>query len=78
MHHRPKRCQFKVVYNIPTPASPSSSQADSDQPSGTQPKQEMTANPTSCPSAALKVAGDCPHCSRVFCSKHRMPESHSW
>lgn len=38
----------------------------------------MTANPTQCPSAALKFAGDCPHCNKVFCSVHRTPETHNW
>ncbi|KAK8865646.1 hypothetical protein IAR55_000791 [Kwoniella newhampshirensis] len=37
----------------------------------------MTANPTQCPSAALRIAGDCPHCQRVFCSAHRTPEAHN-
>ncbi|RSH92753.1 hypothetical protein EHS25_008199 [Saitozyma podzolica] len=37
----------------------------------------MTANPTQCPSAALRVAGDCPHCQKVFCGTHRTPESHN-
>ncbi|EJT45484.1 nucleus protein [Trichosporon asahii var. asahii CBS 8904] len=38
----------------------------------------MTANPpTQCPSAALKFAGDCPHCNKVFCSVHRTPETHN-
>ncbi|ORY28588.1 putative nucleus protein [Naematelia encephala] len=65
-----KRCQFKVIYNIPT--TPTSATTD-----GEVSKPEMTANPTQCPSAALRVAGDCPHCQRVFCSTHRTPESHN-
>lgn len=69
-----KRCQFRVIYNIPvTPAADASPNAD-----GTEAKPAMTANPTQCPSAALKIAGDCPHCSKVFCSAHRTPESHNW
>ncbi|KAK4688457.1 hypothetical protein P7C73_g1667, partial [Tremellales sp. Uapishka_1] len=37
----------------------------------------MTANPTQCPSAALRVVGDCPHCQKWFCGTHRTPESHN-
>ncbi|WVN85570.1 uncharacterized protein L203_100718 [Cryptococcus depauperatus CBS 7841] len=61
-----KRCQFRVVYNMPsTPSDPNA-------------QPEMTANPpTQCPSAALRLAGDCPHCQRVFCSTHRTPEAHN-
>lgn len=67
-----KRCQFKVVYNIPTLNKDGEKPADGSPP----PKPEMTANPTQCPSAALRVAGDCPHCQKVFCSGHRTPEAH--
>ncbi|EIW72856.1 nuclear protein [Tremella mesenterica] len=69
-----KRCQFKVVYNIPVVGNP---------PAGGQGpevnpniKPQMTANPTQCPSAAVRIAGECPHCLRVFCSAHRTPEAH--
>ncbi|BEJ18165.1 hypothetical protein CspHIS471_0704420 [Cutaneotrichosporon sp. HIS471] len=65
-----KRCQFRVIYNIPV-TPPTDGSADSEA------KPTMTANPTQCPSAALKIAGDCQHCSKVFCSAHRTPESHS-
>jgi hypothetical protein len=81
-----KRCQYKVVYNIPTLPKADSPKSDASAlPPSTDgtaapssPKPEMTANPTQCPSAALRVAGDCPHCSRVFCGTHRTPESHNW
>ena len=70
-----KRCQYRVVYNIPTvtktPENPS------DQPAADA-KPEMTANPTQCPSAALKVIGECPHCQKAYCGTHRTPESHNW
>ncbi|ODN84303.1 hypothetical protein L202_00281 [Cryptococcus amylolentus CBS 6039] len=62
-----KRCQFRVVYNMPSLNA-----------EGDDSKPEMTANPpTQCPSAALRLAGDCPHCQRVFCSGHRTPEAHN-
>ncbi|WVO19640.1 uncharacterized protein IAS62_000930 [Cryptococcus decagattii] len=65
-----KRCQFRVVYNIPT-----LNNSDNADPNA---KPEMTANPpTQCPSAAMRIAGDCPHCQRVFCSTHRTPEAHN-
>jgi hypothetical protein len=69
-----KRCQYKVVYNIPTLPK------EGDKPTDGSPllKPEMTANPTQCPSAAMRIAGDCPHCQKVFCSGHRTPESHHW
>jgi len=71
-----KRCQFRVVYNIPTlPKDGESSQSADD--TAEQPKPEMTANPTQCPSAALRLAGDCPHCAKVFCGTHRTPEAHN-
>lgn len=91
--HRPgkKRCQYRVVYNIPVlPSSPTSASkpvegdaaaASSTAASASAPasdKPEMTANPTQCPSAALRVAGDCPHCTKVFCGSHRTPEAHHW
>nr|XP_018264979.1 nuclear protein [Kwoniella dejecticola CBS 10117]OBR87137.1 nuclear protein [Kwoniella dejecticola CBS 10117] len=60
-----KRCQFKVVYNIPTSPTEEGS------------KPEMTANPTQCPSAAQRLVGDCPHCQKSFCSAHRQPEAHN-
>jgi hypothetical protein len=74
------------VYNIPTLPKADSPKSDASAlPPSTDgtaapssPKPEMTANPTQCPSAALRVAGDCPHCSRVFCGTHRTPESHNW
>jgi len=69
-----KRCQFKVVYNIPTLPKEGDKPTDGSPP----PKPEMTANPTQCPSAAMRIAGDCPHCQKVFCSGHRTPESHHW
>ncbi|KAI9634479.1 putative nucleus protein [Dioszegia hungarica] len=65
-----KRCAYRVVFNIPVPSSPISDA------NGDAIKPEMTANPTQCPSAALRVAGDCPHCTKVFCSAHRTPEAH--
>jgi len=69
-----KRCQYKVVYNIPTLPKEGDKPTDGSSP----PKPEMTANPTQCPSAAMRIAGDCPHCQKVFCSGHRTPESHHW
>jgi hypothetical protein len=66
-----KRCQYKVIYNIPTLPK------EGDKPTDGSPP-EMTANPTQCPSAAMRIAGDCPHCQKVFCSGHRTPESHRW
>jgi len=79
--HRPtkKRCQFRVVYNIPVTKTPSpTSETAPDVSQQPEAKPEMTANPTQCPSAALRVAGECPHCSRVFCGTHRTPEAHNW
>ncbi|ORX34109.1 hypothetical protein BD324DRAFT_636646 [Kockovaella imperatae] len=71
-----KRCQYRVVYNIPAVPKPSSENT-SDQPRSDA-KPEMTANaPTQCPSAALKVIGECPHCHLAFCGTHRTPESHN-
>ncbi|WOO85702.1 AN1-type zinc finger protein TMC1 [Vanrija pseudolonga] len=68
-----KRCQFRVIYNIPV--SPTADAAPTTD--GADAKPAMTANPTQCPSAALKIAGDCPHCSKVYCSAHRTPETHN-
>jgi hypothetical protein len=68
-----KRCQFRVIYNIPVAPAVDATNAD-----GTEVKPTMSANPTQCPSAALKIAGDCIHCSKVFCSAHRTPETHNW
>lgn len=76
--HRPakKRCQFKVIYNIPVKSEGEAEEAAAAPESSPKP---MTANPpTQCPSAALKFAGDCPHCNKVFCSVHRTPETHNW
>jgi predicted nucleic acid binding AN1-type Zn finger protein len=62
------------VYNIPAIPKPDES--------GSTPaadaKPAMTANPTQCPSAALKIVGECPHCQKAFCGNHRTPESHNW
>jgi hypothetical protein len=73
MSSRPakKRCQYKVIYNIPTLPKEGDKPTDGSPPA-------MTANPTQCPSAAVRIAGDCPHCQKVFCSGHRTPESHHW
>jgi len=30
-----------------------------------------------CKDAAMKLAGACPHCTLVFCGKHRLPETHA-
>ncbi|PWN53176.1 putative polyubiquitin [Violaceomyces palustris] len=30
-----------------------------------------------CKDAAIKLVGECPHCSLHFCGKHRLPETHS-
>jgi len=68
-----KRCQYRVVYNIPSIPKPDESGSNSP-----DAKPEMTANPTQCPSAALKIVGECPHCHKAFCGNHRTPESHNW
>lgn len=31
---------------------------------------------TRCKDAAMQIAGSCSACSLVFCSKHRLPETH--
>ncbi|KAL7423720.1 hypothetical protein Q5752_001302 [Cryptotrichosporon argae] len=85
LHNMPakKRCQFRVIYNIPvTPtAAAAEGNAAAAPADGAAPaadaKPQMTANPTQCPSAALKIAGDCPHCQKVYCSAHRTPEAHN-
>lgn len=68
-----KRCQYRIVYNIPSIPKPDESGSTP----STDAKPEMTANPTQCPSAALKIVGECPHCSKAFCGNHRTPESHN-
>lgn len=48
-------------------------------------KVEETAIPTiaqepimeRCSSAALRMIGDCPRCSKSFCGAHRLPEDHA-
>jgi len=30
-----------------------------------------------CSSAAIRIVGDCPHCSASFCGRHRLPEDHA-
>jgi ubiquitin len=32
---------------------------------------------TQCKEAAMKLAGECPHCHLAFCAKHRLPEAHT-
>ena len=73
------------MYNIPVlPSSPTSASKPVDgapapaSAAAPSDKPEMTANPTQCPSAALRVAGECPHCTKVFCGSHRTPEAHHW
>ncbi|KAK1927943.1 hypothetical protein DB88DRAFT_508001 [Papiliotrema laurentii] len=79
-----KRCQFRVVYNIPSVAKPASeessappAESDGQTPESGPAPVTMTANPTQCPSAALKIVGECPHCQKAFCGSHRTPESHN-
>ncbi|KAH8117352.1 hypothetical protein DFH11DRAFT_1504901 [Phellopilus nigrolimitatus] len=30
-----------------------------------------------CNSAAMRFAGECPHCKACFCGNHRLPEHHN-
>ncbi|WAQ92291.1 hypothetical protein PtA15_16A197 [Puccinia triticina] len=32
---------------------------------------------TQCSQPALRLVGDCPHCTLPFCSRHRLPEDHA-
>lgn len=34
-------------------------------------------NESQCTQAALRLVGDCPHCTLQFCSRHRLPEDHA-
>lgn len=34
-------------------------------------------NEPQCSQAALRLVGDCPHCTLQFCSRHRLPEDHA-
>lgn len=34
-------------------------------------------NESQCAQPALRLVGDCPHCTLQFCARHRLPEDHA-